>query len=172
MLKFTLMAPKGMRGGGGGSSSHQPPFRGWQDNLPPTVQKTVRQQHHLCSWGYSHHFGTELFPTHGFSSSRRSSLLWLNVLFVGNWGWTHWEPFYLSYHEPALAIERQGHTSSFLLDTKLLWHWGKWNRGPTSKWDSWSRYRPTGSYPLCSFEATDQLLHSAVVSSQVPCSCT
>ena len=31
----------------GGSGSHQPPFPEWWDNLPATVQKTARQQHHL-----------------------------------------------------------------------------------------------------------------------------
>ena len=129
---------------GGGSSGHQLPFPGWWDNLLPTAQKTARQQHHLCSWGYSHHSGTELLPTHGSSSSRGSRLLWLNVLFTGNWGWRHRKPFYLSYHEPALVIEWQGHTCSFLLDTKPLWHWGKLKSGPTSKRDSWSRHRPTG----------------------------
>ena len=57
---------------------------------------------------------------------------WLNVLFAGNWGWRHREPFYLPYHEPALVTERQGHTCSFLLGTKPLWHWRKWKSGPTS----------------------------------------
>ena len=28
-------------------------------------------------------------------------------------------------------------TCSLLLDTKSLWHWGKWKSGPTSKRDSW-----------------------------------
>ena len=36
----------------------------------------------------------------------------------------------------------------------------------------WSRYRPIGKCPLYRFEATGQLLHSAVVSNQVGCSCT
>ena len=62
-------------------SGHQPPFPEWWDNLPPTVQKTTRQQHYLCSWGYSHQSCTELLPTHGPSPSWCSSLLWLNVLF-------------------------------------------------------------------------------------------
>ena len=87
------------------SGGHQPLFPKWWDNLPPTVQKTARQQHHLCSWGYSHQSGTELLPTHGPSPSRCGSLLWLNVLFAGNWGWRQREPFYLPYHEPALVIE-------------------------------------------------------------------
>ena len=39
--KFTQMAPK-MRESGG-SGGHHPPFPGWWDNLPLTVQKTARQ---------------------------------------------------------------------------------------------------------------------------------
>ena len=58
-----------------GSGGYQSPFPEWLDNLPQTVQKTDRQQHHLCSWGYSHHSGTELLPTHGSSSSWCNSLL-------------------------------------------------------------------------------------------------
>ena len=116
----------------GGSGGHEQPFPDWWDNLPPTVQKTARQQHHLCSWGYSHQSGTELLPTHGPSPSRCGSLLWLNVPFAGKWGWRHGEPFYLPYHEPALVIEWQGHTCSFLLGTKPLWHWRKWKSGPAS----------------------------------------
>ena len=137
---------------------------------PPTVQKTARQQHHLCSWGYSHQSGTELLPTHGPSPSWCGSLLWLNVLFAGNWGWRHREPFYLPYHEPALAIEWQGHTCSFLLCTKPLWHWRKWKSRPTSKRDPRPRYRPTGKCPLYRYETTGQLLHSEVGSNQVGCS--
>ena len=45
--------------------------------------------------------------------SRCSSLLWLNVLFAGNWGWRHREPFNLPNHEPALVIEWQGYTFRF-----------------------------------------------------------
>ena len=97
----------------GGSGGHQPPFPEWWDNLPPSVQKTARQRHHLCRWGYSHQPGTELLPTHGPSPSWCGSLLWLNVLFAGTWGWRHREPFHLPYHEPALVIEWQGHTCSF-----------------------------------------------------------
>ena len=147
-------------------------FPEWWNNLPPTVQKTARQQHHLCSWGYSHQSGTELLPTHGLSPSRCGSLLWLNVLFAGNWGWRHQQPFYLPYHEPALVIEWQGHTYSFLLDTKPLWHWRKWKSGPTSKRGHRPRYRPTGKCPLYRYETTGQLLHSEVGSNQVGCSCT
>ena len=115
---------------------------------------------------------TELLPTHGPIPSRCCGLLWLNVLFTGNWGWRHREPFYLPYHEPALVIEWQRHTCSFLLDTKPLWHWGKWKNGPTGKRDPRPRDRPTGKCPLYRVEATGQLLHSAVGSNQVGCSCT
>ena len=100
------------------------------------------------------------------------SLLWLNVLFASNWGWRHREPFYLPYYEPVLVIEWQGHTCSFLLGTKPLWHWRKWKSGPTSKRDPRPRYRPTGKCPLYRYETTDQLLHSEVGSNQVGCSCT
>ena len=96
----------------------------------------------------------------------------LNVLFAGNWGWRHREPFYLPYHEPALVIEWQGHTCSFLLGTKPLWHWRKLKSGPTSKRDPQPRYRPTGKCPLYRYETTGQLLHSEVDSNQVGCSCT
>ena len=137
-----------------------------------TVQKTARQQHHLCSWGYSHQSGTELLPTHGPSPPRCNSLLWLNVLFAGNWGWRHRETFYFPYHEPALVIEWQGHTCLFLLGTKPLWHWRKWKSWPTSKRDPRPRYRPTGKCPLYRYETTGQLLHSEVGSNQVRCSCT
>ena len=51
----------------------------------------------LCCWGYSHHSGTDLLPTHGPSPPRCNSLLWLNVLLAGDWGWSHWEPFYLPW---------------------------------------------------------------------------
>ena len=80
--------------------------------------------------------------------------------------------FYLPYHEPALVIEWQGHTRSFLLDTKPLWHRRKWKSGPTSKRDPRPRYRPTGKCPLYRYETTGQLLHSEVGSNQVGCSCT
>ena len=170
MIKSTLMAPKWTRKWVSGG--HQPPFPEWWDNMPPTVQKTARQQHHLCSWGYSHQSGTELLPTHGPSPSRCGSLLWLNVLLAGNWGWRHREPFYLQYHEPALVIEWQGHTCSFLLGTKPLWHWRKWKSRPISKRDPRPWYRPTGKCPLYRYETTGQLLHSEVGSNQVGCSCT
>ena len=99
-------------------------------------------------------------------------VVWLNVLFAGNWGWRHREPFYLPYHEPALVNEWQGHTRSFLLGTKPLWHWRKWKSWPTSKWDPRPRYRPTGKCSLYGYETTGQLLHSEVGSNQVGCSCT
>ena len=103
MMKYALMAPKWTSEWC--SCSHQPPFPEWWDNLPPIVEKTARQQHHLCSWSHSHQSGAELLPTHRPSPSRRCCLLWLHVLFSGNWGWRHWEPFYLPYHEPAQVIE-------------------------------------------------------------------
>ena len=150
MMKSTVMAPKWTREWGQRRSStaisrmvRQPAA-----NCP----KDCKQQHHLCSWGYSHQSGTELLPTHGPSPSWCGSLLWLNVLFAGNWGWRHREPFYLPYHEPALVIEWQGHTCSFLLGTKPLWHWRKWKSGPISKRDPRPRYRPTGKYPLYRYE--------------------
>ena len=100
------------------------------------------------------------------------SLLWLNVLFAGNWGWRHREAIYLPYHDPALVIEWQGHTCSFLLGTKPLWHWRKWKSGSTSKRDPRPRYRPTGKCPLYRYETTGQPLHTEVGSNQVGCSCT
>ena len=81
-------------------------------------------------------------------------------------------PFYLLYHEPALVIEWQGQTCPFLLDTKPLWHCGKWKSGPTCKRHPWSRHRLIGKCPLYRFETTGQLLHSEVGSNQVGCSCT
>ena len=165
MTKSTLMAPKWTRKWGQRLSSTAISRMVRQ----PTVQKTARQQHHLCSWGYSHQSGTELLPTHGPSPLWCGSLLWLNVLFACNWGWRHREPFYLPYHEPALVIEWQGHTCSFLLGAKPLWHWRKWKSGPTSKRDPWPRYRPTGKCPLYRYETIGQLLHSEVGSNQVGC---
>ena len=156
----------------GGSGGHQLPFPEWWDNLPPTVQETAKQQHHLCSWVYSHQSGTKILPTHGPSPSQYGCLLWLNVLFASNWGWRQREPFYLPYHEPALVIEWQGHTCSFLLGTKPLWHWRKWKSRSTSKRDPRPRYRPTGKCPLYRYETTGQLLHLEVGSNQVGCSCT
>ena len=56
----------------GSSSNHQPPFPGWWDNLPPTVQKTARQQHHLCCWvGNQLYFIKELYD---------KSILYLHVI--------------------------------------------------------------------------------------------
>ena len=48
-----------------------------------------------------------------------------------------------------------------LLGAKPLWHWGEWDSGPTSKGNPWPWDRPTNNCPLCRFEATGQLLHSA-----------
>ena len=70
------------------------------------------------------------------------------------------------------VIEWQGHTCSFLLGTKPLWHWRKWKSRSTSKRDPRPRYRPTGKGPLYIYETTGQLLHSEVGSNQVECSCT
>ena len=44
------------------------------------------------------------------------------------------------YHESALFDEWQRHPCSFLLDTKPLWHWGKWKSGPTRKRETRPRY--------------------------------
>ena len=156
----------------GGTGSHQPPFPGWWDNLPSPVQKTARQQHHLCCWGYSHHLGTELLPLHGPSSPRCSSLLWLNILLAGNRGRTYWEPCYFPYHEPPLVIEWQRHTCAFLLDTETLWHRWKWKSRPASKRDPWPWQRPTCKCPPCRFEAIGQLLYPAAGSNQVGCGYT
>ena len=81
-----------------------------------------------------------------------------------------WEPFYLPYHEPPLAIEWQGHTSPFLMDTKPLWHWRKWKTGPTGKRFPRLWHRPTRKCPLNRSEAIGQLVHPAVGSNQVGCS--
>ena len=156
----------------GVSGSYQPPFPEWWDNLPPLDQKVTRQKHHLCCWGYSHHSGTELLPTHGPSPPRCNSLLWLNVLLAGDWGRRHWEPFYLPYHEPPLVVEWQRHTYSFLLDTKPLWHRRKWKSWPAGEGDPWPWHRSSGGCPLCRFETTCQLLHPAAGSNQLGCSCT
>ena len=86
--------------------------------------------------------------------------------------WRHREPFYLPYHEPALVIERQWNTCSFLLDTKPFVKWGKWESGPPSKRHPWPRHRTTRKSPLYIFEASGQPLHSAVSSNQVRWSCT
>ena len=45
-------------------------------NLLLICQNTTRQQHHICSWGCSHRYGTELLPTHSSSSSQCSCLFW------------------------------------------------------------------------------------------------
>ena len=156
----------------GSSGSYQPPFPEWWDNLPPLDLKIARQQYHLCCWGYSHHSGTELLPTHGPSPPRCNSLLWLNVLLAGDWGLRHWEPFYLPYHEPPLVVEWQRHTYSFLLDTKPLLHIRKWKSWPAGEGDPWPWHRSSGGCPLCRSETTGQLLHPAAGSNQMGCSCT
>ena len=78
----------------GSSGGHQSPFPEWWDNLPPIVKNTAWQQHHLCSWGYSHQSDTELLRRRGPSPSRCSGLLWLNVLLATNWGWRHREIYH------------------------------------------------------------------------------
>ena len=40
---------------------------------------------------------------------------------------------YLPHHEPPLVIEWQRHACLFLLDTKPIRHWGKWENGPDSR---------------------------------------
>ena len=134
-MKSSLMAPK-CRGG-----RHQPPFPEWWDNQPPTAEKTARQQHRPCCWGCSHQSCTELLPVYESTSSRCSSLIWCNVLLAGDSEWRHGEPIYLPYEHP-LVIEWLRHTCSFLLDTKPLWHWGKWKSGPASKRYLWPWHRP------------------------------
>ena len=123
-------------------------------------------------WSYSHHSSTELLPAHVSSSPWCSSLVWLNVLLAGNWGWRHWEPFYLPYHEPPLVIEWRWHMCWFLLDTKPLWHWGKWKSEPTGKRHLWPCHRPTCKCPLHRSKATGQLIHPAVGSNRVRYSCS
>ena len=154
----------------GGSGSHQPPFPGWRNNLPPPVQKTARQQHHLCCWGYSHLPGTEHYhymgPVHHNVVVYSDSMSCLQAI-EGEW-----EASYLPYHEPPLVIEWQGHTCSFLLDTEPLWHRGKWKSRPADKRDPWPWHRPTCKCPPCRFEANGQLLYPAAGSNQVGCGCT
>ena len=84
------------------------------------------------------------------------------MVFIWFGDWDHRCCSPLLNHEPALVIEWQGHTCSFLLDTKPLRHWGKWKSGPTSKRNLWPRHRPTGKCPLHRFEATGELLYWAV----------
>ena len=72
-------------------------------------------------------------------------------------------------------LNNKGTHVLLLLDTKPLWHWGKWKSGPKvgQKWTNpWSRHRPIGKCPVYRFETTGQLLHSEVGSNQVGCSCT
>ena len=118
MLKSTLMAPKWTREWGQRRSStaisrmvRQPAAncpKDWQTTAP-SLQ--LRLQPSVWHW---------IITKHGPSPSWCGSLLWLNVLFAGNWGWRHQEPFYLPYHEPALVIEWQGHTCIHYADMKPL----------------------------------------------------
>ena len=93
------------------------------------------------------------------------------LLLAGNWGWRHWEPFYLPYHEPPLVVEWQRHTYSFLQDIKPLWHRWKWTSWLAGKGDSWPWHRSSGGCLPCRFETTGQL-HPAAGSNRVGCSCT
>ena len=162
------MAPKWTREWGSGG--HQPPFPEWWDNLPPTVQKTGRQQHHLCSWGYSHQSGTELLPTHGPSPSRRGSLLGL--------------------HACLQAIEGEDTENPFIWHImNLFWSWSDKGTRVRFWWvpshcgiDGNERVDQLAKEtldqdidPLANvnrYETTGQLLHSEVGSNQVGCSCT
>ena len=155
MMKSTLMAPKWMRELGQRRSStaisrmvRQPATSCPKDCQTTAPSSQLRLQPSIWHWTITNTWG---------QPSWCSSLLWLNALFAGNWAWRHREPFYLPYHEPALVIESQGHTCSFLLDTKPLWHWRKWKSGPTSKRDLHPRYRPTGKCSLYKYETTGQL---------------
>ena len=162
MMKSTLMAPKWMSG-------HQPPFPDRWDNLPPTVQKTARPQHHLCSWGYSHQCGTELLPTHGPSPSRRSGLLWRNVLFTGNWRWRHREPFYLPIMNLLWLLSDRG------IRVRFCWIPSHCAFEGNERLDQLAKETPDQNIdPLTSVHYTDlkPLVNSAVGSNQVGCSNT
>ena len=157
MIKSTLMTSKWTREWGQRRSSTaiSRMVRQHATNCPKDCQTTapslqLRLQPSVWHWTITNTWA---------SPSWCCSLLWLNVLFAGNWGWRHREPFYLPYHEPAWVTESQGHTCSFLLDTKPLWHWMKCKSRPTWKRDPRSRYRPTGKCPPYRYEATGQLLH-------------
>ena len=89
-----------------------------------------------------------------------------SVLLAGDWGWRHWEPFYLPYHELPLVVEWERHTYSFLLNTKPLWHRQKWKSWPAGEGDPWPWHRSSGRCPLCRFETSCQLLHPAAGSTQ------
>ena len=109
IMKFTLMAPKWKRVGAAGVINHhsrmvrQPAANCPKDSQTTAPSLLLRLQPSLWHWTIT---------------DTCRSLLWLNVLFAGNWGWRHQKPLYLSYHEPAMVIEWQGHVCPFLLDTK------------------------------------------------------
>ena len=65
--------------------------------------------------------------------------------------------------------EWQRHICSYLLDTKPLWHWGKWKSWLANKREAWPWYRPSGMCSLHRFEATCQFLHPVIGSSQMAC---
>ena len=100
MMIFTLMATKWVVAGG-----HQPQFPVWWGNLPPTVKKPCQTTAPSLQLRLQPSLWHLSIPTHWSSPSWCSSLLWLNVLFAGNWWWRFWESFNLSHYEPALVIE-------------------------------------------------------------------
>ena len=104
-----------------------------QPNLPTPVQKTTRQQHHLCYWGYIHHTGTELLhvsahdpPVHHDGVVSSGSMSCFQAI-QGADIVSH----FISHNLNLLWLLSGKVTCSFLLDTKSLWHWGKW------KWNIW-----------------------------------
>ena len=155
----------------GGSNSHQPPFpettcRQRSKRLPDNSTIFAGEATAISlALNYYQHMGPVLHDVVVHSDS-------MSCLQAIEGKDTHREPFHLPYHEPALVIEWQGHTCSFLLGTKPLWHWQKWKSGPTSKKDPRLRYRPTDKCPLYRYETTGQFLRSEVGSNQVGCSCT
>ena len=94
------------------------------------------------------------------SPSRRSGLLWLNVLFAGNWGWRHSGYWVTEAH---MFVSAGYQVTVALMEME---EWTNYQRNPRS------RHRPTGKCPLNRFEATGQLLHSAVSSNQMGCTYT
>ena len=114
---------------------------------------------------------TELLPTHGPSSSRCNSLLWLHVLFAVSWGWRDRQPLYLPSHEIFWLLRGKGTC------VRYCWIPGHCGFGGNETVDQLAKatidqnIKTTGKCPLYTFEATGQLLHSAVCSIQVGCSC-
>ena len=118
------------------------------------------------------HQGAELLPTHGPSPSRSSCLLRLNVLFSGNLGWRHREPFLfaISWTCSGYWVTRVHMFVSAGYQATV--HWRKWKSRPTSKNDPRFIYRLRGKCPLYRYETTGQLLHSEIGSNHVGCSLT